>query len=134
MRKIFVTTAAMVISVVLAAPALAGVRITSIHYKASTLNAEYVNIKNTGTQAISLTRWTLRDTSSHVFRFPTFKLQPGSVVSIHTGSGKNARHDLYWQSGAYIWNDDGDTAILRRKDGSKVDSCHYAGGGTSATC
>jgi P pilus assembly chaperone PapD len=133
MRKA-ITLAITLLVLALPASASAGVRITQIHYKSSTLNGEYVVIKNTGAKAVTMTHWTLRDTSSHVFRFPTFKLQPGSVVRIHTGSGSNARHDLYWRSGAYIWNDDGDTAILKRRDGSKVDTCRYAGGGTTASC
>jgi hypothetical protein len=42
----------------------------------SRLTAEWVQVKNTGTMAKALTGWTLRDTSGHVFKFPTFRLKP----------------------------------------------------------
>ena len=34
-------------------------------------------------------------------------------------------HDLYWGSGAYIWNNTGDTATLRTASGSTRDTCTY---------
>jgi hypothetical protein len=83
---------------------------------------------------VTLTGWTLRDTSSHVSRFPDFRLRPGKRVTIHTGRGKNDRNDLYWRSRAYIWNNDGDTATLKNRRGHRIDRCHYSGGDTYVNC
>lgn len=123
-------------------PAGAGVRIVKIYYDSpgsdtgsnSSLNHEYVKMKNTGTNAVAMTGWTLRDTAGHIFRFPTFKLQPRSLVSVHTGKAMNGRHDLYWRSSWYIWNNDGDTATLKRRDASIASRCTYAGGGAYKIC
>src|SRR5262245_48169551 len=37
----------------------------------SNLNAEWVQIKNTGTRAVDLYHWTLRDAQAHVYTFAT---------------------------------------------------------------
>lgn len=107
----------------MASAAEAAIRITKIQYDPpgtdtgsnSHLNKEFVVLKNTGSSAVTLTDWTLRDTSSHVYRFDTFRLGAGNSVTIHTGRGNDDRNDLYWDL-AYIWNNDGDTATL--KDGN----------------
>ncbi len=136
MRKTVVLMIAAVLVLGFTAQASAAIRITKIYYDSpgsdtgsnASLNAEYVLIKNTGTRAKTLTGWTLRDAANHVFKFPTFKLGAGSLVYVHTGKGSKTAHHLYWGSGAYIWNNDGDTARLRRRDGSLDDTCSYSGG------
>jgi len=60
----------------------AKIRITKIYFDSpgddtgsnTSLNAEYVVIKNTGTTRKALTGWTLRDASRHVYKFPIFRL------------------------------------------------------------
>jgi hypothetical protein len=131
------TIASLVMAGVLVLPAnaLAAVRITKVQYDSpgsdtgskSSLNAEWVKIKNKGSKAVSLSGWTLRDTAGHVYSFGGFKLKAGSTITVHTGKGSNGAKHRYWGSGAYIWNNDGDTAILKK--GSKVkDKCKWAGG------
>jgi Lamin Tail Domain len=82
----------------MAAPvsAAGGIQIKEIYYNSpgsdtgsnTSLNAEWVLIKNTAAKAISLKGWTLRDTSSHVYHFPsTYKLGAGHSVKVHTGKG-----------------------------------------------
>lgn len=113
-------------------PASAAIRITRIYFDppasdtGSNINQEYLVIKNTGARAKALTGWRLRDRAGHVYTFPTFRLRPGRVVRIHTGSGTNNRSDLYWGSGWYIWNNDGDRATLRRPSGTVADRCRYS--------
>ena len=58
----------------------------------------------------------LHDTSHHRFTFPAFSLCGGCSVRIHTGSGTNGAHNLYWGSANYIWNNTGDTATLVEAD------------------
>ena len=84
------------------------------------LNAEWVRLTNHGSRATALTGWTLRDRANHVYRFGTFKLGAGKSVVIHTGRGTNTAAHRYWRSGWYIWNNDGDRAVLKNKAGTTV--------------
>ncbi|MFN2537747.1 MAG: lamin tail domain-containing protein, partial [Mycobacteriales bacterium] len=74
----------------------------------TSLNAEWVTIKNVSSTARSLQGWTLRDASGHVYTFGTFTLGGGKSVVIHTGKGTNTTTHRYWGSGSYIWNNTGD--------------------------
>jgi Lamin Tail Domain len=92
----------------------------------SSLNAEYVVLKNSSsTTTYTLTGYTIRDTSAHVFKFPTFKLKPGASVTVHTGSGINTSSNLYWGSKAYVWTNTGDTATLKNTVGTTKDTCSW---------
>jgi hypothetical protein len=97
----------------------------------SKLNQEFVVLANNGRRAVRMTGWTLRDTASHVYRFDTFRLRPGKKVRVHTGSGRDDRNDVYWRSGSYIWNNDGDKATLKRSNGTRVDRCRYTSAAAS---
>jgi hypothetical protein len=133
MRRVFV----LVVAASLAAPSAAfgAIRITKVQYDSpgtdygsnSSLNAEWVRIKNTGPKKKSLDGWKLRDKAGHVYRFNDFRLGAGKWVKVHSGSGAHTKYHLYQDSGAYIWNNDGDTAKLKK--GKKViDECSWAGG------
>ena len=99
----------------------------------SSLNGEYVQLKNTTKKAITLKGWTVRDTtkrSDHVYTFGTFTLGAGKTVTLRTGKGTNSATNRYWgRSGggtfAYIWNQTYDTAYLRNTAGKLIDSCAY---------
>ena len=66
----------------------------------------------------------LKDRAGHTFVFPDVILKPGETVIIHSGSGVNQDHVLYWGDGA-IWNNDGDTAYLYDPSGNLVDTYSY---------
>ena len=101
----------------------------------TSLNAEYVRIKNSSTTSTyTLTGYTIRDKSAHIYKFPTFKLKPGASVTLHTGSGTNTGSHLYWRSRAYIWNNTGDTAYLRTSAGTFKDSCTWGTVGSYVLC
>jgi hypothetical protein len=110
------------------AHAASAVRIASVQYDSpgsdggsnSSLNAEWVRITNYSSSRKSLSGWTLRDTSSHVYHFGTFSLGAGKSVRIHTGSGTNSSTDRYWGSSSYVWNNDDDKAILKNSAGTTV--------------
>ncbi|WP_327259880.1 MULTISPECIES: lamin tail domain-containing protein [unclassified Streptomyces] len=91
----------------------------------ASLNGEYVQIKNTTSKAVSLKGWVLVDASNHKYTFGTYTLGKGKTVTIHTGRGKNTATTLYQNRGAYVWNNDKDTATLKKSNGSKADSCSY---------
>ena len=142
MKKALVMTIAASLTLGLASPASAAIRITKIYFDSpgadtgsnTSLNAEYVVIKNTGTTRKALTGWTLRDASHHVYKFPTFRLGAGKSVKVHTGKGANTLGNLYWRSSSYIWNNDGDTATLKRSNGTVASRCSYTGAGSYKIC
>jgi hypothetical protein len=101
----------------------------------SSLNGEYVQLKNATPKALALKGWTVRDItkrSDHVYTFGAFTLGAGKTVTLRTGKGTNTATNRYWgRSGgtlAYIWNQTSDTAYLRNVSGKLIDSCSYNSG------
>jgi hypothetical protein len=128
-------TAAAAVGLAAAGPAEAAgtVHIAKIYYNSpgsdtrttASLNSEWVKITNSTTRAASLTGWTLADASAHKYTFGTYSLGAGKSVYVHTGKGANTSANRYQQRSAYVWNNDKDTATLRRSTGSRVDVCSY---------
>ena len=101
----------------------------------TSLNKEYVQVRNAGAKPWTLTGWSIRDVSGYKFAFPEgFTVQPGDTVTIHTGSGKNRALHLYWGQGSYVWNNTGDKVTFKNSSGKVVDTCAYAGDGSYVTC
>jgi Lamin Tail Domain len=104
----------------------------------SSLNAEYVVIKNGDNVAHSVSGWTVRDKAGHVYKFGSLRLGAGKQAVIHTGDGSryttSTSTHLYWGREWYVWNNTGDKAILRRADGSLKDTCSYSGAGSKKYC
>jgi hypothetical protein len=97
----------------------------------SSLNAEYVVIRNGDNVSHSVSGWTVRDKAGHIYKFGSLRLGAGKQAIIHTGDGTSyttstSRH-LYWGRSWYVWNNTGDKVILRRADGSLKDTCSYPG-------
>jgi hypothetical protein len=123
-----------------AGPANAAIRIRTIAFDPSgsdtgsnsSLNREFVVLKNTGNRRVSLRRWRLVDGGAdHTFRFPRFTLRAGRRVTIHTGRGRNDGNDLFWDLDNYVWNNDGDRATLKRRSGRVVDRSSYSSSASS---
>jgi len=116
------------------------IRITRVSYdppdpdrhSSARLNGEWVAIKSFGQRTRQLRGWTLWDASGHVFHFPQFRLRPNTTVTVHTGDGRQTRHDLYWGMENYVWNDTGDRAILSNRDDRLIDRCR--GGDSLKNC
>ncbi len=116
------------------------VRIYRIYYNSpgsdnrsnSSLNAEWIRLKNYCGTSRSLTSWKIKDAVGHTYLFGTFRLGGGHYVKVHTGHGTNTATDRYWSSGNYIWNNDRDTAYLRNRYGNLVDKCYYNNPGASS--
>lgn len=108
-------------------PLSAGASITFIEYDplGDEVQGEYVVIKNTGSSALDMMNWTLRDLANHVYAFPTFTLAVGAEVRIWTGSGTNNSGNLYWGREQAVWNNEGDTASLRNAQGVEVSRYSY---------
>ena len=107
----------------------------------ASLNAEYIRITNRSTSSINLLKWTIKDAAGHTYTFPSHTFGPGKTVYVHTGKGTDGRDPsgrpdsahLYWNSGAYIWNNDKDTATLRSASTRLYDTCSWSRTGTGAT-
>ncbi|MFF9840676.1 lamin tail domain-containing protein [Streptomyces sp. NPDC020422] len=91
----------------------------------ASLNAEYVQIRNTTGAAVNLRGWTLTDASNHKYTFGNFTLGKGRTVTVRTGHGTNTAYNLYQGRGWYVWNNDRDTATLRKSNGTRIDTCSY---------
>jgi hypothetical protein len=110
-----------------------GVKITAIYFDSpgpdsggnKSLDHEWVKLANTSKTTATLSGWTLVDASHNRYRFPAFTLKPGQTVRIRTGHGHDGAHNLYQDSGSYIWNNTGDTATLKAGNGKRVDRCSY---------
>src|SRR5215510_380730 len=84
---------------------------------AGTLNAEWVVIRNAGTQPLNLSGWQLKDSNKNVFTFPNLTLNNGGAVQIHTITGTNTVIDLYWGMSNPIWQS-GEEAQLSDPSGN----------------
>ncbi|PSP74334.1 ABC transporter [Halobacteriales archaeon QS_3_64_16] len=83
------------------------------------LAEESITLANRGERTVALAGWSVEDEANHVYEFPDgFELAPGQRVTIHTGEGSDSASDLYWGSGNPIWNNSGDTIVLRDREGT----------------
>jgi len=103
-----------------------GLVVTNIHEDASgndheNENDEYIVFENTGESSLELSGWTVEDEADHTYYFPDgFELDPGTEVTLYTGSGTNTESELYWGSDAAIWNNNGDTIYVTDDSGEIV--------------
>ena len=101
----------------------------------SSVNGEYLVLRNVTSRAVTLSRWTVRDNQRHVYTFGTFTLGPSKTVVLHTGKGANTASVRYWGLGHHVWNNPGDKAYLRTPRGTTIDTCAWSSTGSGAlTC
>jgi micrococcal nuclease len=101
-----------------------------IHYDAegnddSNLIDEYVEIKNYGDAVVSLSNWTISDSGGNSFVLPDIYLNPGEMLSIHTGIGVNTETNFYLKSHRQIWDNEEDAVYLYNSAGELVDYCEW---------
>jgi hypothetical protein len=93
----------------------------------ASLNDEYIRLENNGSSSVNIGGWMIRDAAGNLYTFPAgFRLAAGASVPVHTGRGHNTARDLYWNRDDYVWNNQGDTARLRRPNGVLADRCTYS--------
>ena len=94
------------------------------------LNGEWVRILNSGNGPVLIAGWTLSDaTGADPYTFPAYLLMPGTPVMIYTGSGVMNDTALFMGRTEPVFNNSGDTAILRDGTGAIID--WRSGGGSS---
>ena len=100
----------------------------------TSLNAEYVRIKNVSSSTRTLTGWKLRDKTGYTYTFPKFALKPGATVKVRTGKGTASSYNRYYNFTWYVWNNGGDTAYLKNASGTTVDTCSWTSAGSTKYC
>ncbi len=129
-------TVAISLGMVSPAEAAPAMQITKVYYNSpgtdtkdnSSLNGEWVRIKNTASTSRTITGWTLRDAAGYVYTFPKTTVAAGASIYVHTGSGSNSSTKRYWGKSWHVWNNSGDEKVrLRNASGTAVDSCDYTG-------
>ncbi|GIE94053.1 lamin tail domain-containing protein [Paractinoplanes rishiriensis] len=125
-----------------ATPAVGSVQFTRIQYNApgtdktttKSLNGEWFRVTNKTKKAISLKGWTVRDAANHVYTFGTFTLGAGKSITVRTGKGTNTSTYRYWGRKGHVWNNGGDTAILRTNAKKTIDTCRWGKGSGVTSC
>jgi competence protein ComEC len=103
----------------------------SIGYLNYDSSDEWISIDNTGGRAQVMTGWRIVSVvGPQTYTFPSgYSLAAGGTVYVHSGAGaySSPPGDLLWTK-AYIWNNDGDKAVLYNAASQSVDSyCYRAG-------
>jgi endonuclease YncB( thermonuclease family) len=80
---------------------------------------ESVTLANVGSDSLQLSNWTLSDAAGATFAFPALELRPGDRVTVRTGRGTD-RTTLHWGRESYVWNDEGDTIVVRDGEDEEV--------------
>ena len=103
-----------------AASAEGTVQIVSV-IGAGNIDVEAVVVMYAGNAELDLTGWHLRDSSSHNYTFPAFKLFKDGAVQVHTGNGTNTAIDLFWGQRQPAWQP-GQLVLLTTPEGQVQDS------------
>lgn len=127
------TVAAALVAAPSPAYAASPVRIAKIYYDSpgsdtrsnTSLNGEYIVLKNFTTSTRSITGWTVKDSYGWTYKFGTLSIPAGKTVVLRTGKGANTSTTRYWQRTNYVWNNDRDAAYLRNSSGTLMHSCTY---------
>jgi hypothetical protein len=83
-------------------------------------------IQNRDDASADLSGWTLQDDAGYTYAFASgFDLGSGETVTVHTGSGGDGQHHVYWERSWPVWNNDGDTGYLYDEYGYYVTSKSY---------
>lgn len=85
------------------------------------LNAEWVEVRNTSRHAVSLTGYTLSDRDGNRYRFQRTWLRGHDSILVHTGIGRDNDRHVYQDRRNYVW-DNNDAATLRDDRGRWIDT------------
>lgn len=91
----------------------------------SSLNAEYIQLKNHSSSAIQLQGYKIKDSAGFTYTFPSYKISAGKTVKVHTGAGEKSSGHVYWGRTWYVWNNTSDKALVYKANGTLADSCAY---------
>nr|MBI5455814.1 thermonuclease family protein [Candidatus Levybacteria bacterium] len=110
------------------------IKISNINFDAkgndnTNKNGEWIEIKNTCSNNVSMNDWILKDSSaSNKYTFTNFSLNSNSIVDLYSGCGQNSDNKLYWvcpEQKYAVWNNSGDHAYLYNEKGELVSDLEY---------
>jgi hypothetical protein len=82
--------------------------------------SEHVILRNRTSSTVNLEGWTVRDLAQHVYTFGPRTLAAGAVVRLWTGPGTEDANNVHAGRRAAIWNNRGDSVIVRDRLGREV--------------
>jgi hypothetical protein len=88
---------------------------------------EHVVVRNPWDTPINLGGWTFHDAAdnTHTFIFPDVTLAPGAEIRVWTKPGVNDDANLYWGHERAVWNNLGDTLVLKNTSGKELKRYSY---------
>ena len=85
------------------------------------LNGEILVLRNRGTAAAELAGWGVRSRSrGRTFRLDEYRLAPGGVVRVHSGTGRTSAGHLYLGARREVWRNGHDVAVLTHAAGGRA--------------
>lgn len=119
-----------------------GIIINEIYYDPDgpEVENEWVELWNSGTQAVNILNWTISDQDGGVdYLFPDIDCPVGALFLVHTGQGQNSSsfvsgkaHFYMWKSSS-IWSPTGDDVLLANSTDATVDFVSYGQWNGSST-
>lgn len=104
----------------------------AMHIVKLSCRGEFVDVRNIGDVPKDLSGWILHDYGKkNVFTFPKgFTLGAGKTLRIWSDGGEGGPYRYITWTTSTVWNNDGDRAVLWRRDGTMIDkrNCDDAGG------
>ena len=80
-------------------------------------NGEYLRIRNTGDENISLNDWRVEDEAGTGYTFEDGRIDAGESIRLYTDYGDA---EFNWDRGLAVWSMNGDTAYIYDEDGELV--------------
>jgi micrococcal nuclease len=104
------------------------VSIVTVHYDAAgddrtNMNDEFVEFS--AREAVDLAGWTLSEGGGITYTFGAITLSPGSLLTLHAGTGTDTGIDLYWGLSSPVLGNDSDSVILRDSGGRVADTYRW---------
>ncbi len=108
---------------------LPDIRVAHVEYSVDgpDVEGEYVLIENREPRDVDLGNWTLRDKAGHVYTFPRITLPHNGSCRVWTRQGTDSSRNLFWGMKHAVWNNTGDQAELRDREGRPVNVYRYEG-------
>lgn len=89
------------------------------------LNGEYVEFQNKGTETVDLNGFTVEDAANNNYTFGVVTIAPEQTLRLYSGCGQDTYNAVYWCSDNSVWNNSGDSAILRDAEGLYIAAYQY---------
>ena len=85
------------------------------------LDDEYVVFRNSRSEPLDVSGWTVADDADHTYTFPDGAVvDPGAEITLRTGRGTDTESTYYWGRTGAVWNNDGDVVVVRNASDSTV--------------